>query len=42
MTDACYDGVSGLDNALTGIHDVIVLDIMLPGMNGLEVLREIR
>ena len=42
MTDACYDGVSGLDNALTGIHDVIILDIMLPGMNGLEVLREIR
>ena len=42
MVDACYDGVSGLDNALTGIHDVIILDIMLPGMNGLEILREIR
>ena len=40
--DACYDVVNGLDNALTGIYDVIVLDIMLPKMNGLEVLRTLR
>lgn len=30
--DAVYDGADGLDNALTGIYDVIVLDIMLPKM----------
>lgn len=42
LADACYDGVSGLDNALTDIYDVIILDIMLPGMNGLDVLRNIR
>lgn len=40
--DAVYDGADGLDNALTGIYDVIVLDIMLPKMDGIEVLRNIR
>lgn len=28
--DAVYDGVDGLDNALTGVYDCIILDIMLP------------
>ena len=41
-TDIVHNGVSGLDNALTGIYDVIVLDIMLPKMNGLEVLKSLR
>ncbi len=40
--DASYNGIDGLDNALSGIYDVIVLDIMLPGMNGIDVLRELR
>ncbi|MGN0641997.1 MAG: response regulator transcription factor [Huintestinicola sp.] len=40
--DACYNGIDGLDNALSGIYDVIVLDIMLPGMNGIDVLKSIR
>lgn len=39
---ASYNGIDGLDNALSGIYDVIVLDIMLPGMNGIDVLRELR
>ena len=42
IADACYDGVSGLDNALTNIYDAIILDIMLPKMNGLDVLKELR
>ena len=37
-----FDGVAGLEAALTGEHDAIVLDIMLPKMNGLEVLKQLR
>lgn len=40
--DAVYNGINGLDDALSGIYDIIILDIMLPGMNGLQVLSEIR
>ncbi len=40
--DTVYDGIDGLDNALTGIYDGIILDIMLPHMNGIEILRNIR
>ena len=40
--DVCYDGVSGLDNALTGIYDLMVLDVMLPGLNGFQVARQLR
>ena len=36
------DGRAGLDMALTGEHDLILLDVMLPGLNGLEVLRRLR
>lgn len=40
--DVSNDGESGLDNALTGIYDVIVLDIMLPKMDGITILKTIR
>lgn len=40
--DIAYDGMSGLDNALSGIYDLILLDIMLPEMDGISVLKNIR
>lgn len=40
--DAVYDGEAGLDYAFTGIYDVIILDIMLPKLNGLELLQQLR
>ncbi|HXZ31909.1 MAG TPA: response regulator transcription factor [Terriglobales bacterium] len=40
--EAAYDGNHGLERALTGNHRLIVLDVMLPGMNGFDVLRKIR
>lgn len=40
--DAVYDGMSALDWAITGNYDAILLDIMMPKMNGIEVLQRIR
>ena len=40
--ETVHDGNEGLKRALSGEHVLIVLDIMLPGMNGLDVLRNLR
>ncbi len=40
--DKAADGRTGLDMALSGRYDVVLLDVMLPGLNGLEVLRRLR
>lgn len=40
--DLAYDGESGLDAALSAIYDIVILDIMLPKMNGLDVLKALR
>ena len=40
--DVRHDGESGLDEALTGIYDVILLDVMLPRLDGFTVLRRLR
>lgn len=40
--DVSYDGEEGLDNALSGMYDLIILDIMLPKVDGITILKEIR
>jgi len=40
--DIAHDGESGLDNALSGIYDVVILDVMLPKLDGFSVLRRLR
>ncbi len=42
MVDTVYDGNDGLDYALSGIYDVIILDIMLPYRDGFQIAYELR
>lgn len=42
VVDVVHDGVEGLFAAQTNDYDVVVLDIMLPGMNGYDVCRNLR
>ena len=42
IVDVAYDGNTALDMALDQVYDAITLDIMLPGMNGYEVCKQIR
>ena len=39
---AVHAGKAGVEEAVTGNHDVIILDVMLPGLDGFEVLKRIR
>jgi DNA-binding response OmpR family regulator len=40
--DICNDGEEGLKTALAGEYDLVILDLMLPGMDGFEVCKKIR
>ena len=42
QVEAVYDGESGADYALLGIYDLLILDVMMPGLNGFEVARKVR
>lgn len=41
-TDPFWDGISGLDAARSGIYDLLILDVMLPGINGFDIARTVR
>lgn len=40
--ELCYDGESGTDYALLGIYDLLILDVMMPKMDGYQVARQVR
>ncbi len=42
VADAVYNGLQGAEKALAGQYVLVVLDVMLPGANGFDVLRQIR
>ncbi|MCF0123121.1 MAG: response regulator transcription factor [Ruminiclostridium sp.] len=40
--EAVYDGTTGEEYAELGVYDLLILDVMMPGMNGYQVAREVR
>lgn len=40
--ETCHEGIQGLERSLSGQHDLVILDVMLPGCNGFEVLKQLR
>lgn len=42
QVDVAFDGTRGLELASTGTYDLVVLDLMLPGVDGLDVARRLR
>ena len=42
VVDIACEGEEGLDNSLANIYDLIILDVMLPKINGFDILKEIR
>ncbi|MTK14160.1 MAG: response regulator transcription factor, partial [Clostridiaceae bacterium] len=42
IADVAFDGIEGLNKVKKNTYDLIILDIMLPGINGIEVCRKVR
>ena len=42
QVETVYDGESGAEYAELGVYDLLILDVMMPGLNGLEVARRVR
>ncbi len=42
MVDVCADGPAGLETARHGCYDAVILDVMLPGLSGYQVVRTLR
>ena len=42
IADICHDGQSGLDHAMSDIYDAIILDVMLPKIDGFELTKKLR
>ncbi len=42
QVETVYDGISGADYAMLGIYDLLILDVMMPGLNGYQVARQVR
>ncbi len=42
QVEAVHDGEHALQQALTNVHDLLVLDVMMPGRNGFDVVRDLR
>ncbi len=42
MADVVYDGNDGMDYGMSGIYDLIILDVMLPHRDGFEIANELR
>ena len=40
--ESAHDGVRGLERALSGEHALMILDLLLPGLRGLDVLQQLR
>lgn len=40
--DYCCDGIEGLEAIKSGIYDIVILDVMLPGMDGYEIAKNVR